>query len=99
MRLYMFTSQAKSDLHAFAGDERAQSYPRNMPPGGSPEHSEPAQPRLTDFLVATSSGPWSPTVFNCGGRVPRTSAVSIDMESALVFVSAAFSTVNRIHFT
>ena len=34
-----------------------------------------------------------------GKRYYNARAVSIQMESALVFVSDAFSTVNRIHFT
>jgi len=34
MRLYMFTSQAKSDLHAFAADERGTKLPPKYAPWG-----------------------------------------------------------------
>ena len=34
MRLYMFTSQAKSDLHAFAADERGTRLPPKYAPWG-----------------------------------------------------------------
>jgi hypothetical protein len=35
----------------------------------------------------------------CSGAGERRKAASVDMESALVLLCDAFSTVNRIHFT
>lgn len=34
MRIYMFTSQAKADLHAFAGDETGSKLPSKYAPWG-----------------------------------------------------------------